>query len=155
MASLVSQTKESTCNAGDLGSIPGWGRSPGEGKGYPFQYSLLGNPVDQGAWRATTHRIAKRQTWLKPFSTHMYIKIPHSFCATHINVVSHHVVWENQFWSYPECLRSWPFVQLECVSISMSWYVIVWPWMNYFLSLCLGFLIFNIFFKSTSVIELL
>ena len=62
MASLVSQTKESTCNAGDLGSIPGWGRSPGEGKGYPFQYSFLGNPVDQGAWQATTHRIAKRQT---------------------------------------------------------------------------------------------
>ena len=38
--------KESTCNAGDLGSIPGLGRSPGEGKGYPVQYSGLENPMD-------------------------------------------------------------------------------------------------------------
>ena len=38
--------KESVCNAGDLGSIPGLGRSPGEGKGYPFQYSGLENPMD-------------------------------------------------------------------------------------------------------------
>ena len=39
-------SKESTCNAGDLGSIPGLGRSPGEGKGYPFQYSGLENSMD-------------------------------------------------------------------------------------------------------------
>ena len=42
--------KESTCNAGDLGSIPGLGRSPGEGEGYPLQYSGLENPMDAGAW---------------------------------------------------------------------------------------------------------
>ena len=42
---------ESACNAGDLGSIPGWGRSPGEGRGCPLQYSGLENPVSRGAWR--------------------------------------------------------------------------------------------------------
>ena len=48
-----SADKESTCNAGDLGSIPGLGRSPGGGNGNPLQYSCLGNPMDRGAWRAT------------------------------------------------------------------------------------------------------
>ena len=46
-----SDGKESTCNAGDLGSIPGLGRSPGEGKGYPLQYSGLENPMDMGSQR--------------------------------------------------------------------------------------------------------
>ena len=45
--------KESACNAGDLGSIPGSGRSPGEGRGNPLQYSYLENPRDRGAWWAT------------------------------------------------------------------------------------------------------
>ena len=45
--------KESACNAGDLGSISGSGRSPGEGKGNPLQCSCLENPMDRGAWRAT------------------------------------------------------------------------------------------------------
>ena len=45
-------SKESACNAGDPGSIPGSGRSPGEGNGYPLQYSCLENPMDRGAWRA-------------------------------------------------------------------------------------------------------
>ena len=47
-----SDGKESTCNAGDPGLIPGWERSPGEGNGYPRQYSGLENPMDRGAWRA-------------------------------------------------------------------------------------------------------
>jgi len=50
-------------NAGDTGdevSIPGLGRSPGEGNGNPLQYSCLGNPMDKGAWWATVHRVAKR-----------------------------------------------------------------------------------------------
>ena len=45
-----SDGKESACNAGDLSSIPGLGRSPGEGNGNPFQYSCLENPMDRGAW---------------------------------------------------------------------------------------------------------
>ena len=59
-----SDGKESACNAGDLGSIPGSGRSPGEGNGNPLQYSCPENPMDRGAWRATVHRVAKSQTRL-------------------------------------------------------------------------------------------
>ena len=51
--------KESTANAGDTVSIPGWGRSPGEGNSNPPQYSCLENLMDRGAWRATAHGVAK------------------------------------------------------------------------------------------------
>ena len=54
-----SDSKESACNVGDLGSIPGLGRSPGEGNGNPLQYSCLENPVDRGAWWATVHKVTK------------------------------------------------------------------------------------------------
>ena len=54
-------SKESAYNAGDLGLIPGWGRSPGEGNGNPLQYSFLENPMDRGAWWATVHGVAKSQ----------------------------------------------------------------------------------------------
>ena len=46
-------------NSGDAGSIPGWGRSPGEGNGNPLQYSCLENPKDRGAWQTTVHRVTK------------------------------------------------------------------------------------------------
>ena len=59
-----SDGKESACNAGDLGSIPGLGRSSGEGHGSPLQYSCLENPMDRGAWRAAVHGVAKSQTRL-------------------------------------------------------------------------------------------
>ena len=51
-----SDGKASAYNAGDLGSIPGSGRSPGEENGYPLQLSCLENPMDRGAWQATVHR---------------------------------------------------------------------------------------------------
>ena len=54
-----SDGKEPACNAGDLGSLPGSGRSPGEGNGYPFQYSSLENPMDRETWQAIAHGIAK------------------------------------------------------------------------------------------------
>ena len=54
-----SEGKESTCSIGDEGSIPGLGRSPEEGNGYPFQYSCLGNSMDGGAWQATVHGVPK------------------------------------------------------------------------------------------------
>ena len=56
--------KESACNAGDSGLIPGSRRSPGEGNGNPLQYSCLENPMDRGAWWATVHWVAKSQTCL-------------------------------------------------------------------------------------------
>ena len=59
-----SDGKESACDAEDLGSIHGSGRSPGEGNANPLQYSCLGNPMDRGAWRATGHGVAKSWTQL-------------------------------------------------------------------------------------------
>ena len=59
-----SDGKESACDAGDPGSIPGLGRSPGEGNGYTLQYSCLEISMDRGAWWATIHGVAKSQTWL-------------------------------------------------------------------------------------------
>ena len=63
------------CNVGDLGLIPGLGRSPGEGKGYPLQHSCLRNPTDRGAWRETVHGVAKSGT--RPSAFHFRF----SYCA--------------------------------------------------------------------------
>ena len=57
-----SDSKESACNARNLGSIPDLGRFPGGGHGNPLQYSCLENPMDRGAWWATVHAVAKNQT---------------------------------------------------------------------------------------------
>ena len=54
-----SDGKEPACHVGNLSSIPGLGRSPGEGNGNPLQYSCLENPVDRGAWQATVHGVAE------------------------------------------------------------------------------------------------
>ena len=64
MTSLVAQMggKASTYNAGDLGSIPGLGRSPGEGNDNPLQYSCLKNPMDKEAWQAIIHWATKSWT---------------------------------------------------------------------------------------------
>ena len=51
--------KNLPAHAGDAGSIPGLGRSPGEGNGNPLQYSCLENPMDRGAWQAAVHGVAK------------------------------------------------------------------------------------------------
>ena len=58
-ASLVAQCKESACNAGGKGLIPGLGKYSGRGNGNPVQYSCLGNPMDRGAWYTAIHEVAK------------------------------------------------------------------------------------------------
>ena len=63
-----SDGKVSAYNVGDQGSIPGSGRSPGEGNGNPLQYSCLENPMHGGAWLATVHGVTKSQTQLREFS---------------------------------------------------------------------------------------
>ena len=65
---LGSEVKASACNVGDLGSIPGLGRSPGEGNGNQLQYSCLENPMDRGAWWAILHGVAKSRTRLRDFT---------------------------------------------------------------------------------------
>ena len=67
--SMVAQTVKATaCNAGDLGLIPGSGRSPGEGNGTPLQYSCLENSMGGGAWWAAVHGFAKSRTRLSDFT---------------------------------------------------------------------------------------
>ena len=61
--------KESACNLGDLGLIPGWGKSPGEGKGYPLQYSGLENSMD-----CIIHRVSNSRTRLSHFHFHFHKK---------------------------------------------------------------------------------
>ena len=63
-----SDSKVFVCNAGDLGLIPGQGRSPREGNGNSLQYSCLENSMDAGTWQATDHRIAKSRTQLSNFT---------------------------------------------------------------------------------------
>ena len=62
--------KESACNIGDLGLIPGLGRSPGEENDNPLQWSCLGNPMDRRVWQATVCGVAKNQTRLSNKHTH-------------------------------------------------------------------------------------
>ena len=63
-------SKESTCNAGNMGSVTGSGRSPGGGHGNPLQYSCLENLMDRASWWATIHGVTKSQTCLKQLSMH-------------------------------------------------------------------------------------
>ena len=69
-----SESKESTCNEGDLGLISGLGISLGEGNGYPLQYSCLENSRDRGTWRAIVHGITKSWTRLEELSTHTHTR---------------------------------------------------------------------------------
>ena len=64
-----SDDKASACHAADLSSIPGLGRSSGEGNGNPLQYSCLENPMDRGAWWAIVHGVTKSQTCLSEFTS--------------------------------------------------------------------------------------
>ena len=74
-----SDGRESACSAGDLGSIPGSGRSPGEGYGNPLQSSCLENSVDGGAWWATVHGVTKSPTGLSNFTHFHFVSIMETF----------------------------------------------------------------------------
>ena len=68
-----SVVKNLPANAGDVGLIPGLGRSPVKGNGKLLQYSCLGNPMDRGAWQATVHGVTKNQTWISNWTTTNYL----------------------------------------------------------------------------------
>jgi len=86
--------KESVSNAGDVGLIPGSGRYPEEGNGYPLQYSCPENPMDRGAWQATVHRVTKSWTQLKQPSTNIWCHFYKQF-----------ITWANN----PICMCNQPF----------------------------------------------
>ena len=80
-----SEDKASACNAGDPGSIPGLGRSPGEGNGNPLQYSCLEYPMDRRAWWATVHRVAKSRTQLSYFTYYLLFHCKGPFLKPALN----------------------------------------------------------------------
>ena len=89
-----SDSKESASNAGDPGLIPGSGRSPGEGNGFPLQYSCLENSMDGGAWQAAVHEITKRQIWLwLTFTFHFHLKRTVVYLAV---IVCRSVFWKQK-----------------------------------------------------------
>ena len=67
-----SDSKESACNAGDPGSIPGSGRPPGEGNGNPLQYFCLENSMDRGAWQSTVHGVTKKSDMIARTHAHTH-----------------------------------------------------------------------------------
>ena len=93
--------KASACNAGDLGSIPGLGRSPGEGNDNLLQYSCLENSMDRGDWWATVQGVAKSQTRLSNFTL---------FLASHGRRIAWH--WR---------LRNWPLMIIPQTTCAISY----------------------------------
>ena len=69
---MAQRLKASACNVGDLGSIPGLGRSPGKGSGNPLQYACLENAMDKEVLQATVHGVAKSQTQLTNTLTYLH-----------------------------------------------------------------------------------
>ena len=112
-ASLVAQTvsKESACNAGNPGLIPGSERSPGEGHGDPLQYSCLENSMDRGAWRATVHGIT--DSWTRLTDTHT-----HTHTHTH-GLVSPLIKWVK--WGSENKEQPTSYSQTEPASWLKSW----------------------------------
>ena len=91
-----SEGKPSACNAGDLDSIPGSGRSPGEGNGNPLQYSCLENPMDGGAWWATVCGVAKSQTRLSYFLFTLKFHALEKEMATHSSTLAWKTPWTEE-----------------------------------------------------------
>ena len=88
-----SDSKESACNAADLGSMAGLGRSPGEGNGNPLQYSGLEHPMDRGAWWAIVSGVTKSQTRLMVKHFHFQAKKSHT---------KDYILYDSIFNKYPE-----------------------------------------------------
>ena len=79
---------EPTYPPANAGSIPGWGRSPGEGNGNPLQYSYLENPMDGGAWQVVVHGVAKNRTRLSDFNFTFHFHALEKEMATHSSVLA-------------------------------------------------------------------
>ena len=91
--------KNPLANSGDIrnrSSIPGSGRSPGDGNGNPLQYSCLENPRDRGAWWATVHGVPKSQAWLSDFTFTFYFHALEKEMATHSSVLAWRIPGEGE-----------------------------------------------------------
>ena len=99
-----SDGKESACNAGDLSSIPGSERFPGEGNGNSLQYSCLENSLDRGAWWATVHGVAKNRTQLSNF--HIWKLSVHTLLKASLQDFEHNLgsIWSAIFWQFEHSL---------------------------------------------------
>ena len=97
--------KAYACNAGDLGSIPGSRRSPGEGNGNPLQYSFLENPMDGGAWWAAVHAVPKNRTQLREqfFMQTVHLSF-YTHTHTHTRLIWHQ--WKSGINMSQECLSN-------------------------------------------------
>ena len=91
-----SDSKESSCNARDPGSISGLERSLGEGSGTPLQYSCLENPMDGGAWWAAVHGAAKSRTQLSDFTFTFHFHALEKEMATHSSVLAWRIPWTEE-----------------------------------------------------------
>ena len=122
--SLVTRlVKNPPYNAGDLGSIPRWGRSPGEGNGNLLQYSCLGNPMNRGAWRATVHGVTRvgQNLVTKPpssFFQHHFWKVP-PFSVEWI----WHLCWKSTDLCMWEFIFGHSILLHVAVSLSLYWYI--------------------------------
>ena len=95
-----SDGKESACNAGDAGSIPGLGKSPGGGHGNPLQYLAWRIPMDRGAWQATVHGFTKSLTQLSNFTLHPFVRFS-IFCFSQV------AQWQRVFLPVQEPQETW------------------------------------------------
>ena len=123
-----SDGKESACNVGYLGSIPGLGRSPGGGHGNPLQYSCLENPMHRGAWQAVVCSLAQSLTRLKQLSTHMCKHSCVSFC---VNINCAFFFWAALGLRCFLCRLSLVAVSrgyssLQYVGFSLQWLLLLW-----------------------------
>ena len=85
--------KNLPADAGNVGSIPGSGRSPGEGNGNPLQYSCLENPMDRGAWWASVHGVAESRARLSDFTFTFHFNALEKAMATHSSTLAWRIAW--------------------------------------------------------------
>ena len=92
-----SVSKESACSAGDPGSIPGLGRSPGEGNGNPLQYYCLENPMSRGVWWATEHENAKELERAQQLNDNKNLCITKEYYL-YVSIIDQNIVRERSFY---------------------------------------------------------
>ena len=131
--------KKSTCNTGDLGSIPGLGKSPGEKNGNPLQYFCLETSVDRGAWWATVHGFTKSWTRLSDW------QLLHTCCTEDLRTYSSCTPKRRAFWLMSSCFP--PYAQ------SLTFYVLSLIILDSLISGFMQYLYFYVWLISLSIMS--